>query len=549
VPTATPDTNEPPDSRQATSEASGATTTVSAEPAAAPAIPQKWGHLKLLEHLGAGAFGDVYRAWDAQLDRQVALKLLRRDLREADVALAEGRMLARVRHPNVVSVFGAARDDGRVGVWMEFVKGHTLSDLLREQGAFGARETALIGLDVCRALAAVHAAGLIHRDVKAQNVMREAGGRILLTDFGAGLDLARNGAAPGRVSGTPLYMAPEAFGGEASRSTDLYSLGVLLFHLASNEYPVAGATLDALVESHRAGKRRLLRDVRPDLPDGFIRVVEKAIALRPGDRYETAGAMEAELQALLGGSPPSPAAARANASSRPILWSLAALAVAGLALWSLSERVGPQPVPPTTTMAVSPVTTTPATAAAPFEAEARLFRKRGERVEALQPASRVGLNDRLFLEIRATRDAYVYVVNEDDAGHAYLLFPLPGAHSNPLPGASPVRLPGKILGAEREWTVTSEGGRERILVVASPTRLEDLEQELGTLPVPQPGVLAAPLPAAVGARLRGLGGLTDPQKTEAATVAALSRTATHGGADQRVWSRVFELSNPRGEGQ
>ena len=118
----------------------GATTTIATGPASLPPEEEAWGHLRLRELLGAGAFGEVHRAWDTQLNREVAIKLLRPDLKTAEVALAEGRMLARVRHPNVLSVFGAARENGRVGIWMEFIKGRSLSELLREHGCFGARE-------------------------------------------------------------------------------------------------------------------------------------------------------------------------------------------------------------------------------------------------------------------------------------------------------------------------------------------------------------------------------------------------------------------------
>ena len=91
-----------------------------------------------------------------------------------------------MRHPSVVTVYGAEEHDGRVGLWMEFIEGRTLEALLQAQGPFGAREAALVGRELCRAVAAVHGAGLVHRDIKAQNVMREDGGRLVLMDFGAG---------------------------------------------------------------------------------------------------------------------------------------------------------------------------------------------------------------------------------------------------------------------------------------------------------------------------------------------------------------------------
>ena len=143
-----------------------------------------WGGFTLIEKVGEGAFGEVYRARDA-LHRDIALKLLRPRAggtldQIAARMLHEGRVMARIRHANVVDVYGAEEHEGRVGLSMEFVRGRTLEHLLESQGTFSAREAALIGRELCRALAATHAAGLVHRDIKARNVMREEGGRVVL---------------------------------------------------------------------------------------------------------------------------------------------------------------------------------------------------------------------------------------------------------------------------------------------------------------------------------------------------------------------------------
>ena len=153
--------------------------------------PRTWGQLILRSYLGRGSFGDVYRAWDPRLDREVALKLLTPpatgETARSSKVISEGRALARVRHPNVVTVYGADQIGGRIGVWMEFVEGRTLAQRIAADGPLAPAETAAIGADLARALAAVHKAGLLHRDVKAQNVMCEAGGRIVLTDFGTAI--------------------------------------------------------------------------------------------------------------------------------------------------------------------------------------------------------------------------------------------------------------------------------------------------------------------------------------------------------------------------
>ncbi|MEP6917565.1 MAG: serine/threonine-protein kinase, partial [Acidobacteriota bacterium] len=297
------------------------------------AMPRTWSHFAIAEQLGAGAFGAVYRATDQKLQCEVALKL--RPASEPDRidiarALKEARLLARVRHANVVRVHGADYLDGRVGIWMEFVKGQTLEDLLATNGPFGAREAALVGLDLCRALAAVHRAGLIHGDVKAHNVMREEGGRTVLMDFGSGKDIvtdpSRSHLGLGDLAGTPLYLAPEVFKGQPrTKATDIYALGVLLYHLVTQAYPVNGATAAAVTEAHGRGERSRLRDVRPDLPDPFVEIVERALSA-PETRWSTAGAFETELGRFLGGRQEVPETRRTN---RPTMlaFALATLAV------------------------------------------------------------------------------------------------------------------------------------------------------------------------------------------------------------------------------
>ncbi len=272
----------------------------------------------------------------------------------------EGRLLARVRHPNVVTVYGADRIDGRVGLWMEFVRGRTLEAVLRDQGPFGADEATLIGLDLCRALSAVHGAGLIHRDVKAQNVMREAGGRIVLMDFGTGReDLSDR---PADLAGTPLYVAPEVFGGApATAQSDIYSVGVLLFHLVTGAYPVKGRTAADLREAHGQRRRGWLRDARPDLPDAFVHAVECALDVDPAKRYESAGAMGGALARVLASSA-SPAVAQ-KAPVRHLGLAIAAavalLAVGGATMWLVLRRSEPPTVAKITFEVETPTSPSP----------------------------------------------------------------------------------------------------------------------------------------------------------------------------------------------
>jgi eukaryotic-like serine/threonine-protein kinase len=266
-----------------------------------------WGHLELYERIGEGTFGEVYRARDTRLEREVAVKLLRVDdastNQQTRRILREARSLARVQHDNVVAVHGAETHDGRVGLWMQLIRGATLEQLLRAHGPFSAREAALIGQDLCSAVSAVHNAGLVHRDIKTQNVMREEGGRTVLMDFGAGQLAAPDANADwqrDRLTGTPLYLAPEVLaGGEATARSDIYSIGVLLYHLVTNAYPAKATSLQELREAHAQNRRISLRDARPGLGVGLVQVIEKAIEPDAAHRYQTAGEMRAALDHVL----------------------------------------------------------------------------------------------------------------------------------------------------------------------------------------------------------------------------------------------------------
>ncbi|MGE5815020.1 MAG: protein kinase domain-containing protein [Acidobacteriota bacterium] len=268
----------------------------------------RWGPLVILGSLGKGTTAEVHRAWDVALQREVALKLFPPDDGDQHAherVLSEARRLARVRHPNVAAVYGAERHGDRVGFWMELVDGASLDQILEQQGPFSAHEAALIGSEIASALASVHKAGLLHRDVKAQNVLREDGGRIVLTDFGTGEEV--NAQGPTRLAGTPMYLAPEILRGKpASIQSDIYSLGVLLFLLTTRSFPIDAKTMVDLARGHAEGRRRALRDARPDLPPALTNVIEKAIAESPSERFASAGAFEEALRRTLDPASASP---------------------------------------------------------------------------------------------------------------------------------------------------------------------------------------------------------------------------------------------------
>jgi tetratricopeptide (TPR) repeat protein len=248
---------------------------------------KSWGDFQLLQRLGRGGFGEVYRAWDPVLEREVALKLLLpRGLdpdQEFATIVAEARAIARVRHPNIVSVYGVDRREGRVGFWSDFVRGQTLSALIAAEGPMDEKTAARIGVVLCEALAAVHSAGLLHRDIKAGNAMRDENGRVLLMDFGLSQDLL----GVSNIAGTPGYLAPEVRAGHpASVQSDLYAMGVLLRFLTTGEHSPGPATIAPLQHS-----------------GGLVQIVRKATDPDPKLRYASAAQMEKALAALIQAAP------------------------------------------------------------------------------------------------------------------------------------------------------------------------------------------------------------------------------------------------------
>ncbi len=280
-------------SLQTSASESGASTIAAPEPVADDTL-KSWGRYLLDGKVGRGGFGSVYRAWDPVLEMPVALKILHRrfsDDRLKERLVQEGRALGQIRHTNVVSVLNVEQHDGRLGLVMEFISGETLDALVARQGKLNEREASIIAEDVCRALEAVHAKDLIHRDVKARNIIREQAGRIVLMDFGAGLP-ANAVQEKGRAVGTPLYMAPETLAGQpASVASDVYSVGVLLFYLVTGRHPYEGNTVDEIRDAQAAGPPQSILRFRPDLPTRFVSVVDRALAVDPKQRFQTPAAV------------------------------------------------------------------------------------------------------------------------------------------------------------------------------------------------------------------------------------------------------------------
>jgi tRNA A-37 threonylcarbamoyl transferase component Bud32 len=488
-----------------------------------------WGPLDLERLVDRGGFGRIYLARDRNLDCNVALKLLNEDGQpfSATDFVKEARKLASVRHENVVAVHGVDRHEGRLGLWMEWIDGETLDEALRRGGPLAAREAALVGIELCRALAAVHAAGLVHRDVKLANVKREQGGRIVLMDFGSA---TRSGSDDllAALSGTPLYLPPEAFEGlDSGRSADIYALGVCLYRLVSGEYPLEPATAEEMRQAHRERRLVPLRDRNPNLPPAFVGIVERAMSIDPGRRYHSAGEMERELTAFIGARR-APAPAQRTGRRQMLLAAAAAVVLALVTTFVVREVFGS------------------------FEPETAFFRFNKEQgtEERLVDGVKVAPGDSLLLEVRLDRRTWLYVLNADAAGEQNLLFPVEGlAFDNPVPKGTH-RIPGIVNAEEQYWEITSAGGNETLLVVASRRPVDFIEESIAGLKAVTPGSPIRIADATVGERLRGIGGMApappDEPGSQGGPVEQIrSGVAVRAGEERGM--RVWELTLPNPE--
>ena len=502
-----------------------------------------WGPLELRAKLGQGTFGEVYRAYDPSLDREVALKLLHdsgsRSERGTTWLISEARRLARVRNPNVLVVHGAGIWRGRTGFWTDLLPGTTLEEHLVANGTLETREAVLIGIDLCRALAAVHQAGIIHRDVKPSNVMREPGGRFVLMDFGSGAELRSATARESVPSayGTPMFMAPEQlYGSIAGAPTDIYALGVLLYRALSDQMPIDAVDLDDLMRKHRAGAAVALRDRRPDLPDGLIRAIDRAIQSDPTKRFQSAEAMERALAESL-------ESVSVSGKKRRQHWGVLAFAVpAAIALVMASAHVlqrRPDPGPST----VGPPHPPPNR----IMARAELFRQGASGDDRLLDGGSIRAGDGLYLTFEAPETLYAYVMDEDANGNFYLLFPVTGVSpANPLRASVQHRLPGSIGSKLVNWQVTSAGGEERITVLAFRSPPTELERELVNFPTAVDGrpVRGNALGKPALDMLRGISGFSvehDGTARGRDRVAKLSEPLKREGG---AWVWQIHLKNP-----
>ena len=263
----------------------------------------EFGGCKIVEQIGKGSMGAVYKAKHVGLNRYVAVKLLPSISNDPELVkrlLFEARAIAKLEHPNIVQVYDVGFQRGYFFMVMQLLNGETLEHRLKDAGKLPVQTALEIARDVARGLAAAHEKGVIHRDVKPANIMLTDDGRARLTDFGLAQDVENPEEQPGVIVGTPFYMSPEQWlGHKADERSDLYSLGVILFLAVTGKHPFQGATVQDLMHQHLKVAPPSPSKVDPALSDGFSAVVRKLITKPPKKRYANAPALLDDLTRLL----------------------------------------------------------------------------------------------------------------------------------------------------------------------------------------------------------------------------------------------------------
>jgi hypothetical protein len=276
-------------------------------------IGQEIGQYRVVEQIGLGGMATVYKAYQASMDRFVALKVLPRHFMHDPAFLGrferEARTIAKLEHARILPVYDYGEHEGVPYLVMRYVEGGALSDMLRQHpDGLPLDEAARLIGQIASALDYAHQAGVIHRDIKPSNALVDRSGDVLLTDFGIAKIAEATVQFTGQGTvGTPAYMSPEqAMGKELTPATDVYSLGIVLYEMLTGRVPFQAETPIAVINAHIYDPLPLPRSLRPDLPEMVERILLKTLAKVPEARYQTAGEMAAALSAAIRAEPVAP---------------------------------------------------------------------------------------------------------------------------------------------------------------------------------------------------------------------------------------------------
>jgi tRNA A-37 threonylcarbamoyl transferase component Bud32 len=262
------------------------------------------GDYEVETELARGGMAVVYKAREIGLGRMVALKVLSPELaahmRAAERFKREARVVAELDHPNIVPVYRVGQIGDVLFIAMKFIEGRPLGQIVEAQGALPVPVVIHVLRSAARALEYAHERQIVHRDVKGDNILVDGEGRALMTDFGVALRAADvTLTTDGSVIGTPAFMSPEQCAGKrAGPQSDQYALGVVAFSMLAGAAPFASETLAGYIQHHLATPAPDLRQVRDDIPEPLVRVVSRALAKAPGDRFATTRAMREALEAI-----------------------------------------------------------------------------------------------------------------------------------------------------------------------------------------------------------------------------------------------------------
>ncbi|HEX7939938.1 MAG TPA: serine/threonine-protein kinase [Gemmatimonadaceae bacterium] len=258
--------------------------------------------------IGQGGFGRVYSATDVRLGRSVAIKVIRPDLAGArafvDRFRSEGTALAKFRHPGIVPIYDIREHEGLIYYVMPLIEGETVRAKLEKRGRLSPKETQRILIELCDCLAATHRGGIVHRDIKPDNVILEGAalGKALLMDFGIAKTVRELEESTGGVlMGTPTYMSPEQVSGDSilDHRSDIYSVGVMAYQMLTGKPPFQGGSAHAVLAGHITDRPEPIRKRHPSVPREMADAVERCLEKNPDDRFQSAAELSAALQSVV----------------------------------------------------------------------------------------------------------------------------------------------------------------------------------------------------------------------------------------------------------